>query len=257
MLSSKRVLKPEMVNLDTENKVIIDIGGLGFFESEQQGEDDGDMPVDREEAAKNSAKNIIKNAEREAEKIISDAHITAMEKAKSITESAESEAIRKFSEAHEKGYNEGIDKATREGDEIKADAKKILDDAVAERKSMQDNLEPEVVDMIIRITEKLLSNTANLNPEIIINLVRQGFSASTISGDVVVHVSPDDYNLVLEKRDEMMAFTDGSVKLKIEKDLSLSPMDCVIETPMGAIDCSLGKQFETLKANLTYILNNK
>jgi len=214
-------------------------------------------PQKREKDAIKSAANLVKNAERQAEEIINNAHAEAENKQAKILQDAEAEARRVIDEARDSGYKEGIDNATSEGDVIKAEARQVLDDAHAEHKKMQESLEPEIVEMIIGITEKLLGNITKVNPKTILNIVKQGFAAAAISGDVTVYVSADDYENVLENKDELLALTDGSVKLQITKDLSLSPMDCVIETPFGDIDCSLGQQFESLRANLTYILNNK
>ena len=258
MLSSNRVLKSGMVNVDTVNKIVID-GGLQVDTSDE-GIDDGSVvksEKDREKDAQKSATRIVRHAERQAEEIVSNAIKAAAEKQESIRKKAEDDAKKILNDSKEIGYKEGMGKATREGEAIKAQAQQVLDEAYSERKSMQENLEPEIVDMIISITEKLLGNIAEVNPSVIVNLVKQGFAVTSISGNITVYVSADDYDEVFARKDELMALTDGSVKLDITKDLSLSPMDCIIETPMGDIDCSLGQQFETLRANLTCILNNK
>jgi flagellar assembly protein FliH len=150
-----------------------------------------------------------------------------------------------------------MERAQADGDLIREEAQQTLNDAIAERAAMQEALEPEIIEMIIGITEKLLGNIVEVNPAIIVNLVKQGFAAAAISGDVKVNVSAEDYDAVSKSKNELLALTDGASKVTVVKDLSLSPMDCVIETEFGNIDCSLGQQFESLKANLTYILNNK
>ena len=253
MLSSNRILKPGMVNLDTVNKVVIEAPPFDVPTDPDEPED----PAIKEKDAQKQAAKIIRHAERQAEEILTNALADAEARQSEVLQNAETEAARITSEAHESGYKSGMDAATSEGEAIKAEARQVLEDAEAERKKMQESLEPEIVNMIIGITEKLLGNFAEINPKIIINLIKQGFAAATISGNVTVYVSAGDYDLVLANKDELLALTDGSVKLEITKDLSLSPMDCVIETPFGDIDCSLGQQFESLKANLTYIMNNK
>jgi len=250
MLSSRRILKHNTVKLDTENKIVIEIGDV-FTPSVEEDE----PPPKTEDDAQSSAEKIVRHAERQAEEILSNARKVAVEEQDAILQKAKTEAAKIVSDARETGYNEGIEKATAEANAIRADAQRILDEATAEREHMQKSLEPEIVNMITGITEKLLGNTCELNPDTIINIIRQGFGAAAISGEVTVYVSADDYELVVEKKEELMALTDGSVKLTITKDLSLSPMDCVIETPFGNVDCSLGQQFESLRANLTYILN--
>ncbi|MCL2577878.1 MAG: FliH/SctL family protein [Defluviitaleaceae bacterium] len=253
MLSSNRILKSEMVNLDTENKIIIDIGVPALPPDTPVTED----PEKREKDAKKSAANMIRRAEQQAEEIINNALREAEEKQAEILMNAEAEAEKSRAVSRDDGFSEGMAAANSMGEKIKAEAAQILEGAKSERKTMQENLEPEIVNMIIAITEKLLGNTVGIKPAVVVNLIKQGFAQATISGKVTVYVSADDYDEVVGKKEELMALTDGSVKLEITKDLSLSPMDCVIETPFGDIDCSLGQQFEALRTNLTYILNNK
>ena len=252
MSSFNRIYKRGVLNVETESKYVIEV----YPQSELDDTDEQSDPEKKEKDAQKSASRIIRHAERQAEEIKSNALKAAAEKQEAIKKNAEAEAAKIFSESRDMGYKKGMDVATDEGEAIKAEARQILADAKAEREEMQKNLEPEIVGMIIGITEKLLGNIAEVNPAIILNLIKQGFATASISGSVTVYVSADDYDLVVDKKEELMSLTDGSVKLEITKDLSLSPLDCVIETPMGDIDCSLGQQFESLRANLTYILNN-
>ena len=259
-LSSNRILKS--YNYDADNKVVIDNGSSA---SEFDGDyidtgslsDAEDSRMLKEEAAKKNAARIVRHAESQAEEIVSKARKDSAAEIALIRQKAEQEAAMSVSQATDAGYQEGLEAANREGEAIKADAQKCLEDAKNERQAMQESLEPEIVNMIIGITEKLLGNITQVNPAAITNLVRQGFASTSLSGDVTVYVSAQDYEQVIEQKDELLALTDGSVKLEITKDLSLSPMDCMISTPYGDIDCSLGQQFESLRANLTYILNNK
>jgi flagellar assembly protein FliH len=253
MLSSNRVLKRHSVSVDTENKIVIET----VMPSVDIDLNEPYDPDRQEKDAQKSAARIIRHAEQQAEQIISDAMQKAAEKQAAIQQAAEDEAATLTAEARESGYQSGMDAARQEGEAIKAEARQVLDDAKAEKLAMEEALEPDIVNMILGITEKLLGNIAELNPSLILNLVKQGFAAGAISGTVTVYVSADDYDEVVANKDELLAFTDGSAKLDITKDLSLSPLDCVIETSMGVIDCSLGQQFEALKANLTYILNNR
>jgi flagellar assembly protein FliH len=255
MLSFRHVLKHQTVNYDAENKVVIEVGAAS--DSEIYSESDEHDPHKKEHDAQKSAARITRHAESQAEEILSNARRDAINEQEVILKSARDEAEKIISEARDKGYSEGMERAHAEGELIKEEAQQVLDDALAECEEIKANLEPEIIEMIISITEKLLGNITEVNPKIILNLVKQGFAAAAISGDVVVHVSSDDYDAVFKNKDELLAHTDGSVNLKIKKDLSLSPMDCVIETEFGDIDCSLSQQFESLKASLTYILNNK
>jgi len=257
-LSCNRVLKAGAVKLDTENKIIIDTAYQHPLQHLSDGQDDDESVARKKEIqAQSMAIKIIQQAERQAEDILSNARISAVQEQAAIRKSAESEATRIKADAQELGYKTGMDAATSEGNGIKAEANSILETAKAERAALEESLEPDMVGLILGIMEKLVGDTIALNPAIIVNLIKQGLASTAITGNIVIYVSPQDLEHVQAHKDELLALTDGSVNVEIVKDLSLNPHDCIIHTPFGDIDCSLDQQYEALRANITYILNNK
>lgn len=212
MLSCK-VLKPEMVTLDTENKVVIDITMPEIeYREPCEEEEEFDAP-DTEEQAQNTAALIIRQAEIQAEEIVSRARITAIDEQTTIRREAKNDATREFAVARDNGYSEGMASATKEGNVIKAEAKKILEDAKAERKQLQESLEPEMVNLVISVVDKLLGDAVALDPGVVLHLIKQGLSSAAMTGDVTVYVSAQDFEQVQARKDELLALTDGSVKL--------------------------------------------
>ncbi|MCL2204764.1 MAG: FliH/SctL family protein [Defluviitaleaceae bacterium] len=251
-MSSSRIHRH--YNLDRENVVVIDttnpaLQGADMLGDTDLGEEEPELSPEEQVAQ------IIEAAQQEAEQIILDAQAAGVAEQAALRNAAKSEITVLLEQTREQGYHEGMTEATREGDQIRAQARQVLAEAEAERAAMQEMLEPEMVDLLIGIATKLLGNALILNPSLILALVRKGMQSATISGEVTIYVSSDDYDAVVASKDEITAMTDGSVKLNITKDLSLSPMDCVIETPFGNIDCSLNQQFEALCQNITYLLN--
>jgi flagellar assembly protein FliH len=243
--------------MDHDNTVVIEIDGNLLpesIENDQKGFGDGEKEPPALSPEEQAAR-LLDGARKEAEQILLDAQAASVAEQAAMRNAVKSEIAVMKEQAKEEGYNEGITMATREGDDIRAQARKVLADAEAERKTMQQKLEPEMVDLLIHIVTKLIDNAVSLNPDIIVTLVRLGMQNATITGDVAVYVSPADYDAAIENKDRIMALTDGSVKLNIIKDLSLNAMDCIIETPFGNIDCSLGQQLESLCHNITYLLN--
>jgi flagellar assembly protein FliH len=195
--------------------------------------------------ATRKSESIIKDAKNEAAIIIQNAKIQAEKEGEAIIESKRTQ-----------GYNEGLDQAKEEGEAIKAEAKALLDEAIQARKNMEASLEPDIIEMIQKIVNKLLNDAVQIEPQVIVHLIKQGFANTTVAGDITIHVSPFDYDVVLQNKETFLAMADGSVRLEIVKDFSLNEMDCIIETSYGNIDCSLGQQFDALKNNLIFILNN-
>jgi len=233
-----------------DNAVTIDIGdvsGVEFISSDSPGSalaDDYGAEVD-----------YAKNARDEAEAILNDARAEA----RRITDNAARETEKLRAEALEnargQGYNEGFNKGVSDWDAVKRDAEQLLFETYAEREEIMKNMEPRMVNLISKILEKLLGNYVKINPQIILKLIHEGLSAVVGSEGVKLRVSPDDYSLVSGRFDEIKEFA-GSNSVELVKDASLKPMDCVIETAYGNIDSSLDQQFESLKADLYYTLNN-
>lgn len=249
-----RVLKANAVTVDKDNKYQIEVSSSGapapvHNETEPETAD--------EETPEEKAQKIIKKAERDAESIRKKATSEAaaiLEDAKKQAQ-AEADAIREQAQAD--GYRIGTEKADAEGKAIKAKANAVLAEANRERAEAEASLEPDMVALIQQIVTKLLGDTVKINPNVIVSLIRQGISGSTLAGNVYIHVSPYDFEQVMDNKEALLAMADSSVKLEIVRDPSLNAMDCVIETPMGNIDCSLNQQFDTLRDNLNYILQNK
>ena len=250
MMSLSRIIKTGTFLLDKDNKVIIDIPPPQTFEEQVPKEE----PILEEEIInpEDEAKKIITAAKDEAAAIIEKAVNQATDESRSIIAQALEEAENIQTKAQQDGYNAGLTKAQAEGNEIKRQAEKIKNDAIQWKKDQENALEPQIVDIIMQIIEKLINVT--INPNIIINLIKQGISSSTITGNIIIYVSQNDHAYVIEHKNEILALTDGSVKVDIVKDLSLNDNDCIIETPFGNIDSSLNQQLETLVQDLKYIL---
>ena len=196
--------------------------------------------------AKGEADSVLNKATAQARLIIEEAE----REAKVIKVTVE-EGARK--EGFDKGYREGVLQA----EQIKQSASEELESAQHEKSEMLSQVEPEVVELIVSIVDKLLPKVAVFNRGTVVNLIKQGIEGATIKGSVTVHVSKDDYESTLAQKDEIAASLDTSVTLEIVADPALKANDCIIETAFGNIDCSLDAQYNTLRENLYYILENR
>lgn len=253
-MSSSRIYRN--YNFDEDNAVVIDptmvlppIVEEDLLGDTELGEDGEEPEISPEE----QARNLLDAARAEAEQIILDANAAGIAEQEAMRLAAKKEIDILAERAKSDGYQEGIAEAVREGDEIRAVARQVLEDAEKWKSDMQAALEPEMIDLLVGITNKLIGNAVIFNPGVILALVRSGMQNATIAKKVTIYVGAEDYDTVVAHRDEIAALTDGSVKLEIVKDLSLSKADCIIETPFGLIDASLGQQLEALKQNISLL----
>ncbi len=203
------------------------------------------------------AEEILERARAEAREITDRANLEAQQiydvNMQMINEKSKEIQAQSRNIGREEGYNEGLAQAQA----IKDEAENVLQNAYIQRDELLASVEPQMVDLVINIIGKLLPDISVLNPQVILCLIKQGLSGSSIAGEVVVHVSKDDYDYVVENKETVLMMLDTQSKLDIVMDLSLSKSDCIIETPFGNIDCSLDSQYSELVDNLHYILNNR
>jgi len=241
-----KVVKSPYVAYDSENFVQIEVmrfpAANASADDDQDDFDAGPDPAVMAEQAAASAKQILDNAKSSAQKILADAR----------TESA---ALAQKAEdaARIKGYDEGYLAGEAAAAALTGEAQTVLENARREREVILASAEPEMVDLVVKSIQKLLTDTIAYHPDTILYIIRKGLAAATMGGDIKIRVSAEDYETVHENREQILALAGGEAGNALVKDAALSPGDCVIETDYGNIDCGLGQQFESLKENLYYI----
>lgn len=252
---ANKVFKAASVNIENGNVVHLendDSIGILPPADEEDAYDGAVQELSRDEAAdiisqaESDAKNMAANAINESKKILQEAQDQAQSLAEAIKQ-----------EAYDAGYREGLDSGKQEGETIIAEAQAVLQGAHDERAQILGSIEGDMLDLIIGITHKLIGDIADTNPQIITSLIKQGMAGATLSGNIVIHVSPEDYDEALANKEMLKSMTSPSVTIDINNDVSLQQYDCIIETPYGVIDSSLGQQFEGLRRDLYLILGQQ
>lgn len=260
-----KIIKYNNLTIDNDNKFSVDVPIFNeichsnfddeFIEAnemdydevfEPETEEEIDNPEVALEKARIEADEIITAANEEAERIIANAN-------------AEAEALKKeaFAQAEKQGYDDGFRQALEETQEKKEEAESLLENAKIEKQNILNSAEPEMVELVVNIINKLVNNAQIVNKDVIKCVIKKGLSQTKIMGDIFIHVSADDFDDVTESKEDIVSEVDGNAKIEIVKDLSLKIGDCLIETPFGNIDCSISQQLEEVKNSLNYILENR
>lgn len=269
---SKRVIKNHSVAFEQENVVVIENvvevdenipsatsmpsrNGLDLpnFDVSQAQNDE-----EKEEDARQNARAIMENATKQAGEVLE----TARAEAHRITQAARKEAEEQrgiiMVQAEQKGFDQGYEKGFEEGN---AAAQSIINNAKAmrqqtedERKAAIDGLEPQMMQIVLNIVDKIVQTNVRNNPTVMLNLIKQGFAEASYTGEVTLRVSKDDYDYVINNKDTILEYVEGGASLEIIKDHSLNAKDCLIETPFGVVDSSLTMQLDEIKQDLAQLL---
>jgi flagellar assembly protein FliH len=179
----------------------------------------------------------------------------AQEQADMIIQNAQEQANQIISQAQEEGHRQGYEAGYQEGvqaaEALKADIEQQRGDLEAQYQQIVDGLEPEMVDVLTQIYEHVFGVELRDDKEIILHLLKSTLSRIEPGKDLIVHVSSDDYDDVIEERESLEAcITSPNTTMEIIEDPLLKENECMIESDSGVFDCSLGVELSELSRKL-------
>jgi len=190
---------------------------------------------------------IISKAREEADLLIKEAQLEALR----LLDTAEREAVenrlRVEEEARNKGYEEGINEAKRQYEDLLQEAEFIREHARVEYKEVLENIESDAVNVIMCIVRKVIGSEISVNKENILYLVREAFDKCANKENTVLKVSPEDYEYLEGNRERLLSMIEGIGDLEIKKDSSLKAGACIVETPFGSLDAGVQTKLEKIE----------
>lgn len=163
-------------------------------------------------------------------------------------------------DGYDTGYEEGkiqaehdvnlaLEAYSREQDGVMQELK---DQLIQEYSDYKKELEPKMLSIIEDLVIKIIG-VQKTSKGTIMHLIKCGLDELELHGDLVIRVSSKDLDYVIERKHELTEELSEKVIVEILKDQQLEENECVIETEMGTIDCSLGTQLEGLLKELRLI----
>ena len=206
-------------------------------------------------AQKEQARQMLADAKAECEAMLREAqqqHDAVLEDAKQQAEVVREDASKAgHDEGFAAGHAEGIAQAKEEEKQAildaNAKAEKTLADAKDAEKIYVQQAEQEITDIALHVVDKVLPQHFIDVPQVIPPLVRKALLKIKDQNEVIVHVAPMHYDLVLMAQLEFQGLLEGEAKLSVKSDASLNPGDCVLESPNGNVDARLATQLELIK----------
>ena len=214
---------------------------------------------DLKKQAEKQAQEMLDKAQAEAEKIVADTKKEAKELLNKVQK-----------EGYDAGYKDGKEKGIKDGREKIEDelakivkqtnekARKTLQDAKEQTADYFIEAEDDIVKVVLMAIEKILPQHFLDAPQVILPVVREAINHVRDQKEIIIHVEPYSYDLVLMARPEFKSMlTDGTATIEVVSDEALKPGDCVIETPNGGVDARLSTQLDLLKRAVKSVLNNQ
>lgn len=195
------------------------------------------------EKAREEASLIIREAEYEAGRLTDNAYRESEAKARSMEE-----------DAWQKGYAEGLEAAQKQYESVIREAEAIRESAMEEHDQVLAGMESELVGIILDISKKVIGDELAANKENMIYLVRQAIEKCSNKDNVIIKISPEDYEFMIENQDRLYALIEGAGEIAIKQDLSLKQGACIIETPYGNVDAGAQTRIRKIEEAFMEIL---
>jgi flagellar assembly protein FliH len=179
----------------------------------------------------------------------------AQEQADMIIQNANAQAQAVMDDAYQQGHQQGYDAGYQEGvaaaQSLQDEIEQQRGDLEKEYQQIVDELEPEMVDVLTQIYEHVFNIELREDKGIILHLLKTTLSRIEPGKDLIVHISSDDYDDIMDQKDVLDAcVTSPNTTMEIIEDPLLKENECMIESDSGVFDCSLGVELSEITRKL-------
>ncbi len=194
---------------------------------------------------------ILQQAREEAERLVANAKAQADT---IVAEGMEQAALSKknvLEEARMNGYREGINRANKEVEDMKAQMLAKQKALEAEYEAQFQSMEADLVETITGIYEHIFNVDLRSNREILLHLITTTMRKVEGGRSFIIHVSKEDYPMVnMQKKQILSGLVTSSTSVDVIEDLTLSKGECFIEAEGGIFECGIGTQLKELNKKL-------
>ncbi len=180
---------------------------------------------------------------------------TAKKEAQEIIDKAIIQAKKKQEEGFNQGYQEGFLSGQEEGKEIGLkkfkDLVAFFDDII--RKTREElekdvmGLKRDMLELVIKIVERILNTELELHPEIINNIISGLLDEMSDFQKINIHVNPELSKYIVEE-DFKTKYARKQLNFIADNGLELG--DCIIETKLGGRDGTIETKLNLIKKEL-------
>lgn len=161
-------------------------------------------------------------------------------------------------QAVELGYQEGKHKAEAEADAWLIEQTKrigsILAAATEDRHRYLLQAEHELIEMALAVARKIMIDSIQIQPDAVVQLVKQHIKLVEDAQEVTLQVSISDYEYVHVRKEELESLLPPFTPLIIMPVKELIPGDVLIHTQASRYDARLDSQLSEIKGHLLSLM---
>lgn len=229
-----------------------DLAALNSLESVPQLDE---KPI---EPPKRMDEELLREAKKQSDELLQNTHFEIAEMKNKASRDANEEATRLKEQATAEGKQQGLDTAGQQMAEQLQQTSERCNSmiAAAEKESRQILLqaEPKIIELVLAISRKIINDEVNERPAVVLGLVRSALERVRDQHEIIIHVSPDDYDFIISSRRELQSIVGAEQSLTVTADAVLGKGGCLIETSFGTVEAGVDTQMESIRRVLQGML---
>ncbi len=213
---------------------------------------------------------LLEETQSEAGKIIEQAQVTAEQYLNAARQQAEVIKQQAYEESYQLGQEQGRQDGQQEGYQNgfsqgqqagRAEMQQLIEQAIGNAQQLLRVTEEEIKEQLIAAEEqivaialavarKIVAYEVSENPMVVLPLVKAALEKVSDQEEVVIRVSMDDFEAVLQAKKDLQTMVGKEHALKIIVDGTIECGSCIIDTSYGTVDARIDTQFEIIKKAL-------
>ena len=173
--------------------------------------------------------------------------VKAQEEAQRIINEAKKQSVIEQQSGFEEGLRNGLEKIKP----LEEQLRRMIEEMESFKKVYLKHLEPEAVNMIINICNKIIKDKLEHDRKIVIRNVRAVFKELTDKECIKIRIHADDVVLMHEFKPQLLEMFHDIQKLEIVADEHVDRGGCIIETNEGSVDATIKTQMKKLNGLIT------
>lgn len=157
---------------------------------------------------------------------------------------AQEEAISIKEESAKDGYEEGLNKAQNDVEELK----NSLDDFFAYKNALYEKLSGDILDIAICAAKRIIKREVETDKSILEDIVYDALeNLAKDENKIILKVAPSDVEYAKEMVPELLETGQIDAKIFVTGDRTIDEGGVIIETSNGLIDANISTQLNVLK----------
>jgi flagellar biosynthesis/type III secretory pathway protein FliH len=159
---------------------------------------------------------------------------------------AEAEAIRRQArqEGFEQGRAEGVQQGAAAVESASAALSQVLTQVLDQREQMVDALCRDAVDLALDLAAKVVHGTLEVQPQRVVDVVRDALRPIADRRRITVLVDPDDLEIVTSTIEELRAQAGGIELCEVQADRRVGRGGAIVRTSEGEVDACVQAQLQ-------------